>query len=112
VPDHHDAQLIVQLAQWGTALGVNEAITAVMSDDFDVQAASADEPHVRSLLYYFETIGTLTKNRILDQALVLDWLWAAGVWARVGPAAVRERERHGEPALYENFEALAAAQRA
>jgi len=28
--------------------------------------------------------------------------------ARVGPAAKRQREKLGEPRLYENFEALAA----
>ena len=30
--------------------------------------------------------------------------------ARVGPAALKAREKHGVPALYENFEALAVKQ--
>ena len=33
-----------------------------------------------------------------------------GVWARVGPAARKQRDKHGVPELYENFEALAAKQ--
>ena len=49
----------------------------------------------------------LTQNG-LD--LVLDWLWVSGVWARVGPAACKQRDKHGVPELYENFEALAAKQ--
>jgi hypothetical protein len=32
------------------------------------------------------------------------------MWDRVGPAAVRARDRLGSDALYENFEALASAQ--
>jgi hypothetical protein len=56
-----------------------------------------------------ETIGTLVKNDLLDRDLVLDWLWVAGAWERVGPAARRAREQFS-PALYENFEALAKAQ--
>jgi hypothetical protein len=55
-----------------------------------------------------ESIATLTKHRLLSDELVLDWLWIEGIWARVAPAALRQRERFGEPRLYENFEALAA----
>ena len=38
------------------------------------------------------------------------WMWAAGIWSRVAPAAKKDREKHGVPGLYENFEALAAQQ--
>jgi hypothetical protein len=34
----------------------------------------------------------------------------SGLWGRVGAAARAEREKHGVPELYENFEALARAQ--
>jgi hypothetical protein len=93
-------------------LGLNDAIGAVMRDNFAPASATLDDPQVRALLTFFETVGTLTKNGLLDQGLVLDWLWAAGIWDRVGAAALREREKHGEPKLYENFEALAQAQSA
>jgi hypothetical protein len=42
--------------------------------------------------------------------LVLDWLWVAGMWSRVGPAALKFRDKHGVPELYGNFEALATKQ--
>jgi hypothetical protein len=106
--DQQDGALLVQLSQWGTAMGLEEALHAVLADDFDPEAASADDRLVSRVLYYGETIGTLTKNGLLDTGLVLDWLWVAGLWARVGPAARKLREKHGVAELYENFEALAA----
>ena len=106
-PDTEDAKLLVSLAQWGTALGLDEAVSALWRNDFDPEAGSVSDRHVRCVLQFGETIGTLVKNELLNRDLVLDWLWVAGMWGRVGPAAVKERERHGEPRLYENFEALA-----
>jgi hypothetical protein len=110
--DKQDAALIVQLAQWGTSMGLEDAMQALWSDDFDPEAASADDVRVARILTFGETIGTLAKNGLLDTDLALDWWWAAGVWARVGPAAKRLRETHGVPELYENFEQLAAKQQA
>jgi len=107
-PTREDAQLLVQLAQWGTALGVDVAMPAIFEDDFDPEIADAlsDTP-VRTMLTYVETIATLVENDLLSRELVRDWIWVDGIWARVGPAALVARERFGEPRLYENFEALA-----
>ena len=112
MPDHQDAQLVVSLSQWGTALGLNDALGEIFRDDFDPTTANADDANIRAILTYLETIGTLVKQGLLDQGLVLDWLWVAGAWERVGPAALRQREKFGVPALFENFEALAAVQAA
>ncbi len=108
--DRHDADLLLQLAQWGTTMGLDEAQQAVWADDFDPQTATHGDANVARLLRWGETIGTLTKNGLLDTDLVLDWLWLAGLWERVGPAALKAREASGVAALYENFEALAAKQ--
>jgi len=108
--DQKDGVLMVQLAQWGSALGLEEAMQAVWADGFDPEAASANDRLVSRILNYGETIGTLTKNGLLDTDLVLDWLWLSGLWARVGPAARKLRDKQGVPELYENFEALAAKQ--
>jgi hypothetical protein len=108
-PTRDDAQLLVQLAQWGTALGAEKALRDVFAADFDPDTADPlEDDAVRTLLFFGESIGTLTKHGLLSAELVADWLWVEGVWARVGPAAHRQRERLGEPRLYENFEALAA----
>ena len=108
--DRQDGAMLLQLAQWGSTMGLEDAMHAVWADDFDPEAASADDLLVSRLLNWGETIGTLTKNGLLDTDLVLDWLWVAGVWARVGPAARKARDKHGVPELFENFEALAAKQ--
>lgn len=109
-PTHEDAQLMVQLAQWGTSLGIERLMPRIFADDFDPETADAmDDEAVRTVLMLGESIGTLTKHDLLSSELVHDWLWVEGLWSRVGPAAVKAREKFGEPRLYENFEALAAS---
>jgi hypothetical protein len=108
-PTHHDAMLLVQLSQWGTAMGFQEAVRAVLADDFDADAADCADLPVRAILQYGETIGTLVKNDLFSRELANDWLWWEGLWSRVAPAALAQRERLREPRLFENFEALAGA---
>ena len=107
-PTREDAQLLIQIAQWSTALGSEEAIAALFDESFDPDTADAliDKP-VRTALMFGESVGTLVKHGLLSGELVRDWLWVEGMWSRVGPAAIRQREKLGEPRLYENFEALA-----
>jgi hypothetical protein len=106
--DHHDAALIVSLSQWGTALGIEDSIAAIFDDDFDPEQAEATDAAVRRVLQFGETVGTLCRHGVLDSAIVHDWIWVEGLWARVGPAARAARERFGEARLFENFEALAS----
>jgi hypothetical protein len=106
-----DATMMIQLAQWGTALGLDAAVAAVWADDFDPDTADARDEPIRKILMFNETVGTLVKNGHLDRELVYDWLWVAGAWSKVGPAAIRARETAGVPQIYENFEALAEGQR-
>jgi hypothetical protein len=107
---HEDANLLVQLAQWGAMIDLGPALGTIFDEAFDPDTAEMGDPPVRTILAYGETIGTLVKHEVLDRALVLDWLWVQGLWERVGPAAMRAREQLGTDALYENFEALAQAQ--
>ncbi len=108
-PTSEDARLMVELARWGTELGIEEMLPSLWDESFDRDMADAltDRP-VRTLLMFGESLGTLVKHGLLSDELVHDWLWIDGIWSRVGPAALRLRERLGEPRLYENFEALAA----
>lgn len=102
--------LIVQLSQWGTQMGLEEAWGVLWADDFDPNAATIDNVMVSRVLLYGETVGTLTKHGLLDTKLVFDWMAVSGMWARVGPAAMKSREKYGLSNLYENFEALAKAE--
>src|SRR5436305_13964188 len=109
-PGSRDGELMVQLAQWGTMLGVEDAHSVVFADDFAPETAAATDGPVSRLLMWGETLGTLTKNGLVSTELILDWIWIGGLWARLAPAARAAREEHGQPKLYENFEALANAQ--
>ena len=105
-----DAMLMVELAKWGSMIGLGDASRAIFADDFDPETAEASDQAVQTHLLFNETIGTLVKNGLLDRDLVYDWLWVKGTWDKVGPAALRAREKAGVPGLYENYEALAADQ--
>jgi hypothetical protein len=109
---HEDAVLMIELAKFGAMIGLGDANGTIFSDEFDSETATLGDPAVRTVLGYNETVATLVKNDLIDRDLVYDWLWVAGVWDRVGPAALRAREQAGVSVLYENFEALAAGQRA
>ena len=106
-----DAALLVELAKWGTMMRLDEASRALHADDFDADTADWRDPPVQATLVFNETLGTLVKNGLLDRDLVYDWLWVAGTWERVGPAALRAREEAGVQEMFANFEALAAGQR-
>jgi hypothetical protein len=79
-------------------------------------AAKMDEQHLRvrqaaNLIgNTFENIGSMVKNGILDKHLVMDiysWI-VAGHWDRLSGLTAMGREAAGQPAIYENFEYLAA----
>lgn len=108
---HEDAALVVELAKLGALNGLGEAVGKIFADEFDPDTAELSDPSVRIVLGWNETVATLVKNDLLSRDLVYDWLWVAGTWDRVGPAALRARESAGVAVLYENFEALAAGQR-
>ena len=105
-----DATLILELAKWGAMIGLQDASRKIYADDFDAEGADPLDAYVQTVLVWHETIGTLVKNHLLDRELVYDWLWVAGSWERVGPAARKAREHAGVQQLFENFEELANGQ--
>jgi hypothetical protein len=108
---HEDALLIVELSKLATMSGLEEAARVLWADDFDPDTADVGDPPVQKTLYFFETVGTLVKNGLLNRDLVYDWVWVSGAWSKVAPAAERMREKAATPELFENFESLAAGQR-
>ena len=105
-----DATLIVELAKWGSMIGLPEASRTIFADDFDPESADALDQHVQTVLVFHETVGTLVKNDLLARDLVLDWLWVSGAWNLVAHAALEARAKADVPELWENFEALAVSQ--
>jgi hypothetical protein len=108
-PTREDATLMIQIAQWTATLGLQDHMAELWAEDFDPETVEPRSKAVQSVLGVFETIATLTKHGLLSEELVRDWMWVEGIWARVGPSALKVREAAGEPRLYENFEALATS---
>ncbi len=112
-----DAQLVVQLAQLGGQMSDPKARGFIWGDSFVSDAKGFFEKYppgtdewnyVGGVAAWYETIGTLWKHGLLDEELLFDWLWVAGMWNRLSPILVAMRE--STPALWANFEAMAEAQ--
>jgi hypothetical protein len=117
-PKYRDARLMVQLAQWGTAMGATEAWAWLRSDEFVPEYAAfvekfppGSEGYARatSVCMWMETIGTLYKQGLFNGELLFDWLAVGAMWNLLKGFALGEREKTGIAALWENFEALADA---
>lgn len=107
IATQEDGKMLIQLAELGQSYGLMDAMPAIFAEDFDPETADMMDRPVRAVLGYGELIGTLVKHDLINAELVHDYLWLGGIWQRVGPAAKRQREKLGEPRLYENFELLA-----
>jgi hypothetical protein len=103
---YEDAQLVVQLMQWETAMGVDDALAVLFMESFDPETAAIDDRNVRTVLTFGETVGALVKHHLLDRDLIRDVFWFDGIWERVKHHALHARNESGEASLYENFEAL------
>jgi hypothetical protein len=101
---YEEATLFMSVMNWGTLLGIDDALAAIFSPDSG--ELSMDDPNVRKVLSFAETAGALVKHGVLNVDLLRDVFWIDGIWARVSAHALAAREHEGEPTLYENFEAL------
>jgi hypothetical protein len=116
-PTHEDADLMLQLVRsWPV-----EATDWMWSDQFipDYKEFAAKHTgggeefaNIRAILNWWETIGTLFKHGLLNEDLLFDWLAIDLTWDRMKSHALGWREEIGNPHMYENFEAMANAQRA
>jgi hypothetical protein len=119
-PTTADAQIMLQLAalqddrfrRGMNVLWADEA-KALTYEEFKAAYPSGTEAHndAMSVLTWYETVGTLVKNGLVNRDLILDWLWVSGVWARCASIAAGQRAET-VPQMWENFEALAKAQQA
>ena len=119
-PTYQDATLMVQLLQVGAARGQQAAMNWVWSDQFvpdyaefveKYPAGSEGYGNASNVCGWYETLGTLYKHGLFNEELLFDWLAVYLVWDRVKGFALGLREQVGEPRLYENFEAMAKAQK-
>ena len=52
---------------------------------------------IHTTLNYFETVGTLHKDGLINEQLLFDWLAVEAVWDRVKSLAIGDREQYGIP---------------
>jgi hypothetical protein len=120
-PTQQDAQVMLQLATWYTESHVGEAINWARSDEFtgDYAEFAKRFPNgtegrllLNRILGYYETVGTLWKNRLINEDLLFDWLWVPAGWDLVKGIAIGMRAELANVGLWENFEAMAERERA
>jgi len=119
-PTYQDAALMLQLAQWWAASGLSEAVNWMWSDQFipdytefvkKYPPGSEGFGNTSKICSWYETIGTLYKHELFNEELLFDWLAISLVWDRIKGFALGCREQTGKPQTYENFEAMAKAQK-
>ncbi len=115
-PTYEDATIMLQLARLGAESGNPKAFSFMWSDKFEVEFATFQEKYpagtkgdryISQVCGWFETLGALWVNGLLNEKLISDWIDADRVWQRVKGYALGIRELSGNPKIYEHFEALA-----
>ena len=115
---YDDAQVMLRCGALFQEMNLGATSTWVFGEDFPTDYAefiaahpSGSERFGELMRYagFFETVATLWKHELFDEDLLLDWMLVP--WDRVGGVLGGFREDQGVPRLYENFEALGAAQR-
>lgn len=117
-PTYEDATIMLQLARLGAESGNPKAFSFMWSDKFEVEFATFQEKYpagtkgdryISQVCGWFETLGALWVNGLLNEKLISDWIDADRVWQRVKGYALGIRELSGNPKIYEHFKTLAKA---
>ena len=78
---------------------------------FETYALDSDERFwINELATYYEMLGTLWREKIVDEDLALQWAGVVFTWKLIGPILVQARDVFDTDQLWSDFEALAAAQ--
>jgi hypothetical protein len=112
-----DAQLIVAMQHVNAISGADEGWHLLHAFDNPPTLTQLRKRHhadsreyrcVSMFLGSCETIGTFVKQGLLNEGLVHDLYWIAGVWRASEKVCKGLRKEAGEPRLFENFELLAS----
>jgi hypothetical protein len=117
-PTHHDATLLVHLAQWHTVSDLAGALHWLWSERFSpdftefarLYPPGSDGDRMAALVCeYFDTVGTLYDHGLVNEELLFDWLEVAPVWDRIKGYVLGHRREANGTRLWRHFEALATA---
>jgi hypothetical protein len=118
-PTKDDAHLVIELAQLGSQMVHPKARGWIWSEEFvsdgdeffDRYPPGTDEfLYVSGMAAWHETVATLWKRGLIDEELLFDWLWVAGIWDKLKDILITMRQGSGTQQLWANFEAMAEAQ--
>ena len=119
-PTHQDANIMLQLLQVWAALDISDAVGWVWSREFIPEfaefvkkypAGTEEYRYASKVCMYLESVGALYKHGLFSEELLFDWVAVDIVWERIKGFALGLREAADNPRLYENFEAMANAQK-
>lgn len=119
-PTSDDARLVVELAKLNVQAGLPEAMNWLWSDQFPPDYDEFVKKYPRGtkeftratqICGFYETIGALWRNGLLNQELLFDWLWIGGPWERIKEFALGQRKAAKNERIYELFEAMAEAEK-
>lgn len=78
---------------------------------FESYSLESDERfYINEIATYYEMLGRLFRNEIVDRNLALEWSGAHFYWRLIGPILVQAREVFNSQTLWEDFEYIAKAQ--
>jgi len=115
-PTHNDAIVLLKLYELSGTAELARAWKFIYSDEFvndyaafqkNYPPPSEEQDLVFSFAAYFELMGTLWKHKLINEAVLFDWVLVPPRWKRVDKFILGYREAMGEKRLFENFEALA-----
>jgi len=118
-PTYQDADIMLKMAQLGVDMNLGELTGWLYSDEFDPDYAEFSKKYapdsdqankIRTLLIWYETLGTLYKHELFNGELLFDWVLVKAPWERLKSFALAQRQESGNPRIFENFEALAKAE--
>lgn len=116
-PTYEDAQVMLKCAELYNQMDLGRIGRRIFEPDFPTghkefleqnPRGSAGYSDLLQYVGYFETVGTLWKNDLFSEELLLDWLLIP--WDRLSDIIIGERDNAGVKRLWENFEALGARQ--
>jgi hypothetical protein len=114
-PTYQDATLVLQLAQVSALRRL--PLGWLWSEEFDPDYTAFIQQHppgsegfhkATGIAVGYELVGTLWKYGLINEDLLFDLYWITGPWERLRDFVYGCRQAFGDPALGENFEALAA----
>jgi hypothetical protein len=116
--DHRDSGVLTEIATWYLSAGMPAALGWLWEQGPGMTDLATQHPPgshgdatATKICAYFDTLGVFCRQGLVSESLLVDWLNVAPVWDRLKSYVQTQRDRTGDPSLWNGFEALALAQK-